>query len=395
MALSVVFPLYTQQITTYRISEHAFALKGNRHFVIPLTYDNEGNIANSFLVTASSGLNVTVNAGQAIVGGYYVEENTNTTLSVPANTTSYVYVQIVTDAQNRATSAQYVVSTNSNLEDKKTMLIAQVTTSSSSVTSIVDRRQTSGYIRAFYIETSTSTTLTFDNARGVYAFFEGLGGGGGGARNGTVSGTTAFGGVGGGYGRNEGVFPNCVKVVITVGAGGSGGNTGSSGASGGNTTVVFQDKNNNNLGSFTAPAGAGGLYFSGSTGGNIQTFNWYGISGTTSDVSNTTRGCWQYNVSDGFQRYSFFGRTRHWNNNNFAVNDVVLHYGGGQGATHYNGSTPQTYNPFPSAFIWGGAGGNLGQAGQAPAGGGGAGNSSTSAGSGASGAVRLYLLVFY
>ena len=395
MTLSVIFPKFNTSITTDKIANHSFALKGNWHFVIPTTLNNEGDLGNSFLVTASTGLNVTVNAGQAIVGGYYVEETSSTTLSVYQNTTSYIYVQIVTVA-DRATSAQYVVSTNSNLQDRKTMLIAQVTASSSSVTSIVDRRNPAFYIRTFYIETSTSTTLTFNGARGVYAFFEGLGGGGGGGKILLQNYYFARGGIGGGYGRNERVIPNCTKIEIQVGAGGAGATSaGGYGGDGGDSVVTFRDSNNTMLAQFVAPKGYLGAVVNIGSDPRAQEYNWYDITPPSFHVVNSVKGGWYYYYDYKPESYSLFARSIYFYNYNFSGVNIRTFYGGGTGACvlYNNGTT--TSSPQTSAIEWGGSGGASGGSGSFPAGGGGAGSSSSNGGSGAGGQVRLYLLVFY
>ena len=379
MALSVIFPALSQYITTDKIANHCFGLAGNRHFVLNVSY---------FSVQPVSGqLAVKVNSGIAIVGGYYVEETSTSTISVPSNTTSYLYVQIVTDANNRATHAQYVVSTNANLEDRKTMLLAQIVAGSSSINSIVDRRTLFGtinFISAYYIETSTSTTLTFNKAKGIYAIFEGIGAGGGSAvYNGTLNGEGATGGSGGGYSRNEGYIPNCNVVQIQIGAGTAG--------DGGTTYVYFKDTAGNTLMSFSAPGGKRGFRInsSGSYGNLEQSYNFYDIGGNFSTNSNY---CWSFSNSIN-EHITIFSRKITINAGSFFGGSFTTFYGGGTGYSFIRGGS--STGPQPSAIYWGGGGGFINSAGQAPGGGGGA--STLSSGDtmpGANGAVRLYLLVF-
>lgn len=399
MALSVVFPAYNQQITADRMARHAYAVHLNRNMVLPVF--NSYSIVNSFAVTPSSGLNVTVNAGRAIIGGYYVEETSSATLSVTPSTTNYVYIQVNVDSNNRATSVQYSVSTNANLESRTTMMLARVVTSSNSVTAIEDRRFSLGRMDLITFNTSTSLSFSFPNAKAVYVRGEAIGGGGGGALA-TYYNYFTTGGGGGGYGRNEMFVPNATSVNVNVGAGGAGATQdGAGGGAGGASTIV--------AGSTTVVYGAGGYggYYDGN--GNTpsytrQDYSFYRVSQLTySNAENYSAWTWQRypNNSDRVSPTVFNrGIGMLWsppNFNFFGASTRVL-YGGGTGNCIYNGGVGAVVHSGyqPSALIWGGNGGTAGST-SPSLGGGGGGSISTSipAQSGAGGAVSGQIIVIY
>ena len=399
MALSIVFPAYNQQITADRMTRHAYAVHLNRNMVLPVF--NSYSIANSFAVTASSGLNVTVNAGRAIIGGYYVEETSSATLQVTASTTNYVYIQVNVDSNNRATGVQYLVSTNANLESRTTMMLARVVTSSNSVTAIEDRRFSLGRMDLITFNTSTSLSFSFPNAKAVYVRGDAIGGGGGGA---LYTGLYYYvtGGGGGGYGKGEMFVPNATSVTVNVGAGGTGATqNGAGGGNGGNSTIE--------AGGVIVVYAAGGYggYYNGN--GNTpsytrQDYSFYAVSQLSySNAENYSAWTWQRypNDSDRVSPTVFNrGIGMLWSPPNFyffGANTRVL-YGGGTGNCIYNGGTGSIIHSGAqsSALIWGGNGGTAGSTSPSLGGGGGGSiSTSTPAQSGANGAVSGQIIVIY
>ena len=375
----------SQQITTDKIAMHSFGLVGRRHFVVSIN-------PSSFLVEIISGsLLVKINSGIAVVGGYYVEETSTSTLLMPANSTRYIYVQVITDGSNRALYAQYLVSPNSNLEDEKTMLLAQVNSGSSAITSVIDRRQFNVFnVSVHVINVSSSTTQAFPGAKAMYAIFQAIGGGGGGARlDSASSGTVVFGGAGGSFIRGEDLILNAVQIEIVIGAGGAGTNVNGSGSAGGDTIIRFKNANNAVIKEYVAFGGAGGYSSSGTNAANSKPmFMWYDIY----DFNNNTGDNFCWTLSENTDSFiTAYSRRLSKSGTTFFGGGFTTWYGAGTGLSFIfgGGSVFQ-----PSAIIVGGSGATSGGfGGNYPGGGGGA--SQTSSGTGAGGYAEVYLLVFY
>lgn len=398
-----MFPLYQGTLTSEKWSRVFYNLANQRNFVLPITI-NTFDIGNSFRVTAGSGLTVNIAEGYAFVGGHLIYESGGS-VNVPASSTSYIYVEIQKDG-NRTIGVSYLVSSNSNLESQDRMLLATVTTGSTSVSSVVDMRKSviQNYVVPVKLETSTSTTLNYLDAKAVYLRVQALGGGGGGASYvDTLIRHSIGGGVGGGYCVDDDLYIGGVQIQVQVGAGGTGGSN-SYGGSGGNSVITVRDKDNTVLKTYTAQGGAGGQYrVNQDMPVVMQEFNYEGITRVSSPAS-TKSWTWMPSAS-GLTIYAspFSTPVVMTNANQFATLNTRF-FGGGTGGYVFRNvdNTATRFSPQPSALVWGGAGGQAGgigfpspENGQAPAGGGGALLGTAQAGNGANGAVRLDILVFY
>lgn len=102
-------------------------------------------VRSGFTVTIGAGLNVSVAAGEAYVNGTYIERNVSSSLAVAANSTLYVYA-----AYDDATQNTVVLGTTTTAPTTETgwtanperILLAQVVTGASTVTSVSDKRNT-------------------------------------------------------------------------------------------------------------------------------------------------------------------------------------------------------------------------------------------------------------
>ena len=402
MKLKVYFPVYEGVLSSERWSRTFYHLADQRNFVIPVQV-NADNIGNSFRVTAGSGLKVNVAEGYAFVGGHLVYESGGVSLDVPPSSTSYIYVEIQKDTNNRTTGASYLVSSNSNLESQNRMRIATVVTSSTAVTSVTDDRKhfLSNCIMPIKLETSTSTTLSYLNAKAVYLRVRALGGGGSGASTNTNN-RIASGGAGGGFLQDDDLFIGGVQIQVQIGAGGASVSPNNAGANGGNTVITVRDANNNILKTYTAPFGRGGFLVTSATGSFFltQQYNYEGVyyDYNLSIPSATANMTWMP-ASSGTTLYNSPFSAPTIASGGSQYTSSTRFFGGGNGGTLIvnDVGTRITYSEQTSALVWGGAGGasstGAGSAGSAPAGGGGGGF--TSSGAGANGAVRLELLVVY
>lgn len=105
----------------------------------------QGIIENDFVITgfdiaSSSGLDITINPGEAIISGYRVEKDTQTTLTMSDDATSYIYYQITIDANDVVTSQGFVVNTT-GVQPSNSVPIAEVVTATGAVSSQSDKRQ--------------------------------------------------------------------------------------------------------------------------------------------------------------------------------------------------------------------------------------------------------------
>ena len=404
MPLNVVFPLYQGTLESAKWSRVFYYIANQKNGVLPLSF-NTFDIGTSFRITAGSGLSVNVAEGYALLGGCLVYENGDV-IPVPASSTVYIYLEIVRTTNNRIYSTKYLVSTNSNLESQERMLLASVTTSTNSVTSVADYRKTvfMNAVIPVRITTSTSTTLNYLSAKAVYLRIQALGGGGGGAsRSSTSSSLWLFGGGGGAYLLDDDLYVDGVQIEVQIGGGGNGGSN-SAGGAGGDTIIRVRDRNGSFLKIYIASGGVGGMIDTSASSIIIQNYNYEGISHVSSP--SPTQGGefgWMtgYYTSGGFEygiRSAFCDiyKSTSLGTPSFTYTSSRF-YGGGTGAGVYVNSrgSPTNFNPQSSAVVWGGAGGAVGTNGSFPAGGGGAKWQSPPAGSGAGGQAILDILVFY
>lgn len=102
-------------------------------------------IENDFVITgfdiaSTSGLDVTVNPGKAIIKGYQVEESNQKTLTLSDNATNHIYYQLTLDTNGVITGQDFVTNTT-GVQPLNSMLIAEITTLSGAVSNQRDKRQ--------------------------------------------------------------------------------------------------------------------------------------------------------------------------------------------------------------------------------------------------------------
>lgn len=392
MPPQLIFPAYKGTLTSEKWSKVFYNLSYRRNYVVPVGF-NTFDIGTSFQVTAGTGLRVNVAEGYAMIGGHLVYESGDS-VNVTANTTTYLHVEVTKDTDGRTIGVQYYQS-GSIQETETRMLLASITTSSTAVTSVTDLRRTLnlGAVLYYRITTGTSTTLTFPNAKGLYIRVEALGGGGGGAGVSSTS-QRGFGGAGGGYLFDDGVFVGGTSVEIQIGAGGSGGSNGNGGG-GGNTLIRIRDSNNNIIHTYTAQGGFGGNIYSTSDNTNYvtyQRFNYEGIYQVTSPLP-STHWTWLTGWTTSGAYRGIFNTATISTPTYFATASPRF-FSGGNGGCLIGQST---YSAQPSAIVYGASGGTAngtgtGSSGVYPAGGGGAGWNT--GGAGASGEAIIDILVF-
>jgi len=94
-------------------------------------------------VTIDSGLDVSISAGEAVVGGVRVDTSTPPTITVPDDDVSYVYLKLTRASglvQSPATDADNFTAETATVEDKDHLLLAVVNASSGSITQVDDVR---------------------------------------------------------------------------------------------------------------------------------------------------------------------------------------------------------------------------------------------------------------
>lgn len=133
-------------------------------FVFPNTNDNldetnlrtwvqrisgsQNYVNNGFVVSAGTGLNVNITAGEACGAGCWMQRTTtsNNALSpaLTANATNYVYVSFDDALQN---TVIFQSNTTGVAPSTRAVLLATVTTNASVVTGVTDRRNTTAISR--------------------------------------------------------------------------------------------------------------------------------------------------------------------------------------------------------------------------------------------------------
>lgn len=96
-------------------------------------------VDHGFQVIQSSNLTVTVNPGRIYIQGIALESDADEQLTMQANATNHIFVRLIKDAQGKPLDWQFVTNTN-GAKPQDSIKIAEVTTSSTSISSIVDRR---------------------------------------------------------------------------------------------------------------------------------------------------------------------------------------------------------------------------------------------------------------
>lgn len=96
-------------------------------------------VDHGFQVTQSSNLTITVNPGRIYIQGIALESDAGEQLTMQANTTNHIFVRLIKDAQGKPLDWQFVTNTN-GAKPQDSIKIAEVTTSSTSISSIIDRR---------------------------------------------------------------------------------------------------------------------------------------------------------------------------------------------------------------------------------------------------------------
>lgn len=219
---------------------------------------NKNFVITGLQVTAGSGLAVNISAGSCIVGGVYIEFYTSV-LTVPASTTSEIYVELILDA-NKPTNATITYTTGSFTPSETRLWLASITTNAYGVTSITDRRV---YRITGTKNTYTSSGFKYFNNSWIYAI---VAGGGGGGRSSVPSGYNATGGCGGEISVDI-AFHHGGTIVWMIGAGGS---PGSSPTSGGTSSISYISNPLGTSESISANGGAGGQQYT----GNISTYSY-------------------------------------------------------------------------------------------------------------------------
>ena len=395
MKLKVYFPAYEGVLSSEKWSRLFYNLADNRNGVIPIQV-NIITLGSSFQVTAGSGLKVNVAEGYAFVGGHLVYESGGILLDVPPSSTSYIYVEVQKDTNNRTIGASYLVSSNGSLESQNRMLLATVVTSSNAVTSITDERRhiSSNLMVPFTVSTNTSTTLDYSGAKAVYLNVRALGAGGSGACTNT-NGTYAYGGVGGGFLQDDDLFLGSIQIEIQIGAGGASVSGNSNGNNGGNTVITVKS-GGTVLKTYVAPFGRGGLRSTSNTEFLTHQFNYEGVyyNYNLSIPSATLQKVWMPSSPNIISPFSMLILLV-----SSYQNYQRIYFGGGSGGSLFrdNNGNITTYTAQPSALVFGSSGGSAssgtGSNGISPAGGGGAGQ--TSSGAGANGFVFLRGFVVY
>lgn len=96
-------------------------------------------VDHGFQVTQSSGLNVIATPGRIYIQGIALESDADEQLTMQASAINHIFVRLIKDAQGKPLDWQFVVNTNGS-RPQDSIKIAEVTTSSNSISSIVDRR---------------------------------------------------------------------------------------------------------------------------------------------------------------------------------------------------------------------------------------------------------------
>jgi len=204
-------------------------------------------VKSGLVVSPGTGLSVNITAGSCVVGGVYITFNAST-LSVPASSTVNIVVELQVDANNKPTGAVIKHVTTTPFPYELQLWLATVTTSSTSVTSVADRRVFR--TRGFKDLITSSATQYWYNAW-IFAVFAGGGGGG------STSTTNYTRGGQGGMVVVNNYFHKGGYVTFTVGAGGG---TGTYGQVGGGSSITISDETE------SASGGVGGAFESSSSG---------------------------------------------------------------------------------------------------------------------------------
>ncbi len=228
-------------------------------------------ISGGLLPATQATLIQSIPAGEAYISGYYVTWPT-TSVSLPASTTSHIFVKLV--FASGVVSGIQVEDNTTGIEPADAVKLGINTTNASTITSRVDQRLLNGNqrIRRAVIAATGSTDWTVpSNVTAVHVRQWGAGGGGGGGGgNDGLAGQAGTGAAGtrGAYVQTVLTVSPGETITITNGTGGSGGAgggaggyDGSTGGNGGSSSIVKAGVN------FTAGGGAGGRGGTGSIGG--------------------------------------------------------------------------------------------------------------------------------
>jgi hypothetical protein len=92
-----------------------------------------------FQVTHAGNLIVSVSAGRVYIQGIALESDSTEELTMQANTTNHIFIRLLKDIQGRPLDWSFVINTTGS-KPIDSIKIAEVTTNSSTVVSIIDRR---------------------------------------------------------------------------------------------------------------------------------------------------------------------------------------------------------------------------------------------------------------
>jgi hypothetical protein len=92
-----------------------------------------------FSVTSASNLQVNVSNGRAYIQGIALESDAIEQLTMQANAVNHIFIRLIKDSQGRPLDWEFVVNTT-GAKPQDAIKIAEVTTNTSNVISIVDRR---------------------------------------------------------------------------------------------------------------------------------------------------------------------------------------------------------------------------------------------------------------
>jgi hypothetical protein len=106
----------------------------------------DGSVKYGLTPSAGTGLTIAIATGKAVIEGHEITDPTGSTITVPASTSSSIWLQLIKNSSGQVTGAQYTVSVT---QPSDSILLCNFTSGTSSVSSVTDARTIGAVLQTY------------------------------------------------------------------------------------------------------------------------------------------------------------------------------------------------------------------------------------------------------
>jgi hypothetical protein len=106
----------------------------------------DGSVKYGLTPSAGTGLTIAIATGKAVIEGHEITDPTGSAITVPASTSSSIWLQLIKNSSGQVTSAQYTVSAT---QPSDSILLCNFVSGTSSITSVTDARTIGAVLQTY------------------------------------------------------------------------------------------------------------------------------------------------------------------------------------------------------------------------------------------------------